>query len=73
MRHIATDLWRGLSMYVSVCTTDRYPAITGGLIEMPFGMWGGLGRSKHIVDGVQIPPGEGAVLRWVRVCPIVKY
>ena len=25
--------------------TFRYPAITAGPIEMPFGMWGGVGHS----------------------------
>jgi len=61
MRHNSTDVWRGLFVYVSVCTTDRYPAITAGPIEMPFGMWGGLGRSKHILDGGPDPPrGRGS-------------
>ena len=37
---------------VSVChVTTRYPAKTAGLIEMPFGMWGGVGQSNHVLDG----------------------
>ena len=42
---------------------------TAGPIEMPFGMWGGVGDSHHVLDGGQDPPhgnrqfwgGEGAV------------
>ena len=27
-----------------------------GLIEMPFGMWGGVGSSNHVLDGGPDPP-----------------
>jgi len=43
MRPLATDMWRDLSVCVCVFdVTDRYPAKTAGLIEMPFGVWGGV-------------------------------
>ena len=47
MRPIATDVWRGLC----VChVTVRYPAKMPGPIEMPFGIWGGVGPSNHVLD-----------------------
>ena len=51
MRPIATDMWRG----------PRYPAKTAGPIEMPFGMWGGVGHSNHVLDEGLNPPGERAI------------
>ena len=36
--------------------TIRYPAKTAGPIEMPFGMWGGVGDSHHVLDGGADPP-----------------
>jgi len=36
--------------------TDRYPAKMAGLIEMPFGMWGGVGHSNDVLDGGPDPP-----------------
>jgi len=33
-----------------------YCGKTAGPIEMPFGMWGGVGHSHHVLDGVRIPP-----------------
>ena len=45
VRPIATDVWRGWSVGLSVCdVTDMYPAKTAGPIEMPFGMWGGVAQ-----------------------------
>jgi len=62
MRRIATDV----SMVCwSVClsvwnVTMRYPAKTAGPIEMPFGMWGGVGDSHHVLGGGLDPPmGRG--------------
>ena len=52
MQPIATDVWRGQC---------RYPAKTAGLIEMPFGVWGGIGPSNHVLDGGPDPPKEGAI------------
>ena len=40
---------------------------------MPFGMWGGVGDSHHVLDGCPDPPQEGAILVWERGRPIVKY
>ena len=31
--------------------TIRYPAKTARPIEMPCGMWGGVGDSHHVLDG----------------------
>jgi len=54
----------GRSVSLSVCdVTTRYPAKTVGPIEMPFGMWGGVGHSHRVLDGVRIPRREGAILR----------
>ena len=44
-----------------------------GTIEMPFGMWGGMGDSHHVLDGDPDPPREWAILGWGRGRPIVKY
>ena len=40
--------------------TIRYPAKTAGPIELPFGMWGGVGDSHHVLHGGPDPPtGRG--------------
>ena len=36
--------------------TFRYPAKTAGPIELPFGVWGGVGDSHHVLDGGPDPP-----------------
>ena len=41
---------------------EMYPARTAGPIEMPFGMWVGVGPSNHVLDGGRDPPGEEAIL-----------
>ena len=52
--------FRGLSVGNE---TIRYPAKTAGLIEMSFGMWGGVGDSHHVLDGgTDPPPREGEIL-----------
>ena len=62
MGHIATDvsvvgLSVGRSVGQSVWNeTFRYPAKTAGPIEMPFGVWGGVGDSHHVLDGGPDPP-----------------
>jgi len=46
----------------SVCecdVMDRYPAKMAGPIEMPFGMWGGVDHSNHVLDGGLDPQGKG--------------
>ena len=70
MRPIATDVWRGLC----VChVTTTYPAKTAGPIEMPFGMWGGVDHSHHILDGLPDPSAVRGNF-WVGMGhPIVKY
>jgi len=42
----------------------RYPAKTAGPIEMPFGMWGGVGLSNHVglLDGSPDPRSRRAIL-----------
>ena len=60
MGRIATDV---SVVGLSVCdVTLRYPGKTAGPIEMPFGMWGGVGDSHHVLDGDPDLPGEGAIL-----------
>ena len=49
------------SVGLSVCldVTLRYPGKTAGPIEMPFGMWGGVGDSHHVLDGdPDLPKGR---------------
>ena len=43
-----------------------------GPIEMPFGVWGGVVDSHHVLDGGPDPPREGAIFGWERGRPIVK-
>jgi len=35
---------------------------TAGPIEMPLGMWVGVGRCNHVLDVGPDPPREGAIL-----------
>ena len=71
MRPIATDVcWRGWSVCRLVCDVmDRYPAKTAGPIEMPFGIWGGVGYSNYVLDGGQDPRGERTILGWEVAIP----
>ena len=42
----------GLSVGLSIWNeTFRYSAKTAGPIEMPFGLWGGVEDSHHVLDG----------------------
>jgi len=54
-----------LHVVVDVClsVTIVSHAKTGEPIEMPFGLRTLVGPSNHILDGVQIPPWEGSILR----------
>ena len=63
--HVAWSVCACVSVYDVM---GRYPAKTAGLIEMPFGMWGGVGHRNHVLDGGLDPQekgqfwdGEGAV------------
>ena len=58
---------------VRLLVTRMYCGKTAGPIEMPFGMWGGMGHSHHVLDGGPVPPWEGAILGWEMDHPIVKY
>ena len=54
MRRIATDVSVvGRSVWNE---TIRYPGKPAGPIEMPCGMWGGVGDSHHVLDGGPDPP-----------------
>ena len=70
MRPIVIDgiAW---SFYQSVCH-DHDAAKTAEPIEMPFGLWTGVGQRHHVLDEGPDPPGEGGILRGKRQ-PIVKY
>ena len=60
--------------YLCVCDVmARCPAKMAGLIDMPFGMWGRVGHSNHVLDGGLGPTGERAIVGWGRGHPIVKY
>jgi len=72
MRPILTDrvAWSvGLSITpsigLSVCHTSE-PCKTAAPIELPFGLRTWVGLGNHVLDGVQIPPWEGANL-WGRM------
>jgi len=66
MRSIVTDrvTWYVELVYRSVCrSVCMSHAKTAGPIEMPFGLRICVGPGNHVLDGVQIPPWEGAILR----------
>jgi len=60
MRSIVTD---GVAWYVGWSVTLVSPAKTAEPIEMPFGLRTWMGPGNHVLDGVQIPPWEWAILR----------
>ena len=52
-----------MCLCVSVFVTKWHHAKTAGPIEMPFGMWSGVGPSNHVLDGgLDPPPGGGTIL-----------
>ena len=55
MGPIATDV-SVVCLLVCVDVTLRCPAKTAGPLEMPLGMWGGVGDSHHVLDGGPDPP-----------------
>ena len=62
MRPIVTDrvAWSvGLSVSLSVTLVG--PAKTAAPMELPFGLRTWVGLGNHVLDGVQIPPWEGAI------------
>ena len=71
MRPILSDV-HGRSVSLSL-VTRMCCGKTARPIEMPFGMWGGVGDSHHVLDGGPDPPREVAILGWDRGRPIVKY
>ena len=52
-----------VSLSVCLFVTLVSPAKTAEPIEMPFGLRTWLGPKDHVLDGVQIPPWEGANFR----------
>jgi len=56
----------------SVCrsVTLASPAKTAAPIEMPFGLRTQVSPRNHVLDGVQISPWEGAILRGERGVPL---
>jgi len=69
MQTIATD---GIAWSVCLSVTIVSPAKTAEPIEISFGMLPWVGPGNRVLDGVQIPPCERAVLRG-KGRPIVKY
>ena len=68
MQPIATDVWHCVCVSLCVSVTGMYPAKMAGPVEMPFGMWHGVGPGNHILDGGpdslgmgQFWDGEGVV------------
>jgi len=70
MGPVVTD---GVVWSVSLSVTIVNPAKTPEPIEMPFGLWTRVGPVNHVLDGVQIPPWEGAVLRGRTVVKLQVY
>jgi len=72
MRPIATD---GVTLSASLFVTAVSREKMAEPIEMPFGMWTRVGPNNNVLDEVQIPTREGAILRAKRrppwTCPIV--
>jgi len=60
MRPIVTD---HVAWSVCLSVTVVSPAKKAEPIEMPFGLWFQVGSKNHVLNGVQIHPWEGAVLR----------
>jgi len=71
MQPIATDgvAWALGCQLVYHKTHNREPWKNDWTIQMPFGMWTSVGPRNHILDGVQIPTREKAVLRVKRTQP----
>ena len=55
MRSIVTDR---VAWSVGLSVTIVSPAKTAKPIEMPFGLWTGVGPRKYVLDGLQIPHAE---------------
>jgi len=61
------------SSVVCRSVTLMSPAKTAAPIEMPFGLGTQVGPRNHVLDGVQILPWEGVILRGGKGRSIVKY
>jgi len=57
MRPILTDR---VAWSVGLSVTLVSPVKTAAPIELPFGLRTWVGPENHVLDGVQIPPWEGA-------------
>jgi len=72
MRSIGTD---GVPCYVGRSVTVMSPRKMAEPIEVLFGLRHRVGPRKHVLDGVQIPACEGAILRgkvWQLCCELCK-
>jgi len=58
MRPIVTDR---AAWYVCRSVTELSPAKTTEPIEIPFRLKTRVGPKNHVLDGVHIPPWEGAI------------
>jgi len=59
-------------MYVGLSVTVVSHAKSAEPIELPFGLWTGLGPRNHVRDGVQKPHPNGNIKR-DKGRPIVEY
>ena len=64
IRPLLPTEYRGISVCMSACqsVTPVSPAKTAELIEVPFGLWAGMGPKHHVLHGSPDPPFEGAIV-----------
>jgi len=60
---VAWSVGRSVCLIVGLSLTLVSPPRTAEPIGMPFGLWTWVGPGNHVLDGVQIPPWEEAILR----------
>ena len=68
---VSLSVSRSVCQSVGLLNTFVSPSRTAEPIEMPFGLVTRVGPRNHVLDGVQISPQEGALLRGV--CAIGKH
>jgi len=70
---VCASVSESVSLSVSLLVTRMNCGKTAGPIEMPFGVWGGVGDSHHVLDGGPDPPRERGNFGVGNGRPIVKY